>query len=480
MSEVNIVRDASSHWIEVASAEDGANELFIFSPYITGSSVEEIFEAKRDKKLFVFTSLDVMSVVNKSLDTDILLNLIDRGATIWHHPNLHAKVIYSARFSVIGSQNFTRGGKSNLEASVRLELNETNINEMRAFIEEAKSEAVIISKDEIQNFKNNCELLKKEHQGIIDKINEINAAPKTAGDRKKNAERQILGALSNLIDEVNKNSRPIKPVKLVPKKWQSEWTTGVHGEYLTFQIKRKGQSLLYFPYKGKVERLDGTPLCIDANTLTPFWVQTNNTQISKFYCGRRYWFTSKKILEKADIRPPAVSGWSRSGYDLNGCEVVVNLHNPSESETNSNIKINMHAGDFYELNLELFFNGFEFIEQNKNEIINVSQQEEKPGEEYYIENWEMRQALVVSEIQNFIQNKGFIPPMFEQYFQTAARRYSNEVKETREQTETFGRVALDRLLFTSKERAFGRLMYGEEYNFLVLGNITTPTKTSPQ
>ena len=151
MSEIRLLRDASDEWLKVASVEDAANELFIFSPYITGQSLSRVNTVKGDKKLLVFTCLDTMPVIQGSLDTDVLLDMIDGGATIWHHPKLHAKIIFSAQNSVVGSQNFTRKGSINLEASVSLNMDNSSILEMRAFIEDAKKDAVMLKISNIIN-----------------------------------------------------------------------------------------------------------------------------------------------------------------------------------------------------------------------------------------------------------------------------------------------------------------------------------------
>ena len=135
MSNVTIIRDASSDWLEIARL--GGDEIFIFSPFITGESVKDVLSEKGDKTLLIFTSLKMSSVLSGSLELKILKDLMEEGASIWHHPSLHAKIIYSSQHGVIGSQNFTRGGKQNLEASVKIIMSKENIEEMSAFIEEA-------------------------------------------------------------------------------------------------------------------------------------------------------------------------------------------------------------------------------------------------------------------------------------------------------------------------------------------------------
>ena len=43
-SNVVVLRDARKAWVSVASRSNQLNEIFIFSPYITGSVVDEIIE----------------------------------------------------------------------------------------------------------------------------------------------------------------------------------------------------------------------------------------------------------------------------------------------------------------------------------------------------------------------------------------------------------------------------------------------------
>ena len=184
MNEVALLRDASDAWMRVASVEDSANELFIFSPYITGDSLSRVNTVKGEKKLLVFTCLDTMPVIQGSLDTDVLLEMIDGGATIWHHSRLHAKIIFSAQTSVVGSQNFTRKGSQNLEASVSFNMDNNSISEMRAFIEDAKKEAVMLTREEIIDFRRKCDELASQHLEVFQSIRELNKAPASAEVRK--------------------------------------------------------------------------------------------------------------------------------------------------------------------------------------------------------------------------------------------------------------------------------------------------------
>ena len=91
MTNSSIIRDSSTDWLEIASLD--GDELFVFSPFITGESVKDILAAKRNKTFFVFTSLRMNSVLSGSLDLKVLQHLIENGASVWHHETLHAKIL---------------------------------------------------------------------------------------------------------------------------------------------------------------------------------------------------------------------------------------------------------------------------------------------------------------------------------------------------------------------------------------------------
>ena len=68
MSEnVVILKDARKAWLSVAQLENHENEIFIFSPYITGEIMGEIVKLKGDKRINLVTSLNSSALISEAL-----------------------------------------------------------------------------------------------------------------------------------------------------------------------------------------------------------------------------------------------------------------------------------------------------------------------------------------------------------------------------------------------------------------------------
>lgn len=118
--KVKILKDATETWLELAKSPAINNELFIITPYFTGTVIPEIIEAAKSKRIVFITCLNTNSVLSGSVDLGIVEQLLTKNQdiSIYSHPQLHSKLIYNGYSVVVGSQNFTRKGKTNLEASV--------------------------------------------------------------------------------------------------------------------------------------------------------------------------------------------------------------------------------------------------------------------------------------------------------------------------------------------------------------------------
>lgn len=116
--ELFLFEDVSSKWLELAKEAKSDQEIFIFSPYITGNLIPEIVKFAPNNPLFIITCLSADAYLGGALDTNILTSLLEQGAKIFHLPRLHAKLMLIGSNFSVGSQNFTEGGKANIEASL--------------------------------------------------------------------------------------------------------------------------------------------------------------------------------------------------------------------------------------------------------------------------------------------------------------------------------------------------------------------------
>ena len=111
--------DAFDLWLKsVADPENAGHDIFIFSPFITGDLILKLFEEAKYGDAYLITNVKAQSVLAGSLDLAILKQLLQNDVKVFHLENLHSKILFYCHDLVIGSQNFTRGGRKNEEATV--------------------------------------------------------------------------------------------------------------------------------------------------------------------------------------------------------------------------------------------------------------------------------------------------------------------------------------------------------------------------
>lgn len=156
-TEVVVLKDATKDWLKIATSPAMNNELFIFTPYVTGTILNEIIDLAEGKIIHFITSLNVMSVISKSVDLEIIKTLLDRKISVYSCPDLHAKLMYNGNSGVIGSQNYTRKGTRNLEASVLLDLNQVNQQIMDSLISDVILNSTRLTSEIVLEFESECE-----------------------------------------------------------------------------------------------------------------------------------------------------------------------------------------------------------------------------------------------------------------------------------------------------------------------------------
>jgi phosphatidylserine/phosphatidylglycerophosphate/cardiolipin synthase-like enzyme len=95
------------------------DKLIILSPYLTSKTAEGILRESQVAECEVYTIFSVHNFISGASSLKTLKCLHERECQLYHLPRLHAKIIISpGRFATIGSQNLTRNGVKNKEASV--------------------------------------------------------------------------------------------------------------------------------------------------------------------------------------------------------------------------------------------------------------------------------------------------------------------------------------------------------------------------
>jgi hypothetical protein len=113
------LKNISRRWHAEIKKLDDNDKIIIFSPYLTSKTAEAILKGSNFKECKVYTIFSVRNFVSGASSLKTLKFLHQRGCKLYHLPKLHAKIIISpGRFATIGSQNLTRNGVKNKEASV--------------------------------------------------------------------------------------------------------------------------------------------------------------------------------------------------------------------------------------------------------------------------------------------------------------------------------------------------------------------------
>lgn len=110
--------DISPRWKRECTS---SKKIKVFSPYITSPIVDNIIADVSRRHCEIYTSFSAWLFVSGASSLNTLRKLKDKGFTLYHLPDLHAKIVLvSGKFVSIGSQNLTYGGTTNLESSVAL------------------------------------------------------------------------------------------------------------------------------------------------------------------------------------------------------------------------------------------------------------------------------------------------------------------------------------------------------------------------
>lgn len=265
--------DVTESWFEIINELQEDEEVYIFSPYITGTVIEELYEQAKSKNFRLVTKLDVRAYLSGSLDLDVLRRLIYSGVKVFHHSKLHAKMLLTQHIIVVGSQNFTKGGRTNLEASMIAELDEKKSQKARKEATDIISEAILVSRKTIQKFQEKCDLMLDLNQEFMNQICIL--------------EKSIL--VEGILDDPTHQARQkIKNFKRILKASDKYvWTRLVKREtdYSTYWTLMRTPNQLqlndfFTDYSFLLRR---KYLCLDAETHSTFLVKANKSQIGVFY-----------------------------------------------------------------------------------------------------------------------------------------------------------------------------------------------------
>jgi hypothetical protein len=117
--------DVSRRW---RKAVEGSDRVLVLSPYLTSKTAEAILEATLGEHCEVYTVFQAENFVSGASSIHTLMKLQRHGCALYDLPDLHAKIILvPGHFASIGSQNVTRRGRQNKEATSIFTAEETEL-----------------------------------------------------------------------------------------------------------------------------------------------------------------------------------------------------------------------------------------------------------------------------------------------------------------------------------------------------------------
>jgi len=377
--------DVTETWFKAIKDLDKDDEIYIFTPYLTGSVVKDLFNISVCKNFKLITKLDVHACISGSLDLEELKTIIDMGGKIFHQPNLHAKILLTKKKIILGSQNFTTGGRHNLEAFTSNELNNKESQRLRKKATDLILSASLLSKAVIDEFKNICDPVTTDYLNAIKKITAVEDIIEKKG---------ILDSPSKSLNESIEKFRTVADnVDNYVYTYLTERGEEYY-EYWTIKRANEWQTLNTFSLSKIVLRPRKKYLCLDLSTHSTFIIKANKTQIGQVYdSGDIYIYNPKypgyryRVLKITCLTP------NENAYLANLKLEFSNYHKHIISDTAPKILENVSS-------IYIYFTGSNFI------IRGIEKSEHKEG----LEDIEF---LVGGE--RFNQIKRFLKPKLKKY-----------------------------------------------------------------
>lgn len=165
------LRNISRRWkIEVRKA---TGKVIIVSPYLTSKTAELIVDDSDNRHYEVYTVFSVQNFASGASSLKTLKILSDRGCKLYHLSRLHAKmVLIPGSFASIGSQNLTRNGTKNKEASIAI-FNPKEVAKIERRLEKWLDKRQHITKKMIYSLEYRLLALKKKYNLLRKEANQL-------------------------------------------------------------------------------------------------------------------------------------------------------------------------------------------------------------------------------------------------------------------------------------------------------------------
>ena len=372
-----LFEDVSSKWLELAKDAKADQEIFIFSPYITGNLIPEIAKSAPSNPLFIITCLSADAYLGGALDTDVLTSLMEKGTKIFHLPRLHAKLMLIGSNLSVGSQNFTDGGKNNIEASHISKLSKGQTEDIEEKITGLLKLANAVDADTIEKFINACEQAREQYDKTHKTLDAIDTKLEEFFVSEEQQHEAGLQQIELIKSKFNEHFLPV-PVVVRDVEYNTDYG---YENYYTLKSTDSDEILNIFipvglpPSEDKMENYQVLKsqkryICFELNSLRLFWINANKRQIGKFATNCRF----------TNWKSPDGTG-----------PVTVSLKDPHEEKDFVNIRVKFDTKKYGEVHIGVLFTGSSFLLKHYS-----NKPKETPA--MVIDNWDPLRPVLIDPI----------------------------------------------------------------------------------
>lgn len=336
--EIYAFESVAERWVTLAQAMPKDTELFVLSPFITGDTILEVFKTCRTTKRYLITSLSPDAYLGGALDIEILRLLIKEQVKVFHLKNLHAKVLFAGRHITVGSQNFTDGGKLNVEASIALEITKSQKQNLEMSVNEIIEKSTFVDGDVLDVFELEAERYRNRYEELQKGLLQVDEALEEHFLKDNDVKDIALDEAETTKLDFETYYRSI-PVRVVEKEYETYLD---YERYFTLQSSDYTEILnVFLTDDGQLFELENQMryLCLELNSLRPYWIRANKKQIGKFASG---------LIDTSWHSPDG------------GANVHVNLLDPKEEHDYSNIRLEYEVEKYGRIKMGVLFTGQNF------------------------------------------------------------------------------------------------------------------------
>lgn len=293
----------------------------------------------------------------------------------------------------VGSQNFTDGGKSNVESSIVSDIPKKQIESVEEKITDLLKVALVINKEMLEKFVRDCEKLREQYEKTkkmleavdkkIERYTEIEiegrkAASQEVKNIKSDFEKHYV-SIPIVVREVEYDSYFGDPIQWEGRSYFT-LASPIRHEILNIFI-RKNLRLTQISTDNQ-EYLENQKryLCFELKNFQLFWICANKKQIGKF-------------------QQTMVTGWQAP------CaigKVTISFQNPDEVVDFANIKIQFDTQKYGEVSIGIFFTGKSFhVKSHSNKP------SDKPVE--IIKDWKIVWSFLIQPILDELPSQILTP-----------------------------------------------------------------------